>query len=95
LSILTDEEWKTLEEVFVDTQPASPLGAGWEVIVAGKDITAKEKVDLFSYVLANRDSLDYGEGKRNGSGAVEKNLGIHVGRRLKKLNMLWIEEFGL
>ena len=88
LSILTDEEWKTLEDVlyegdveaFVDTL---------EVIVAGKDITAKEKVGLLSYVLANRDSLDYGEGKRNGSGAVEKNIGIHVGRRLKKQGMSW------
>ena len=90
-SVLTDEEWTVLEgalyegdvEAFVDTL---------EVVVAGKEITAKEKVDLLSYVLSNRDSLDYGEDKRNGSGAVEKNIGIHVGRRLKKQGMSWSRE---
>lgn len=91
LTVLTDEEWKALEdplyegdvEAFVDTL---------EVIVRGKQISAQEKVDLLSYVLTNRDSLDYGEDKRNGSGAVEKNIGIHVGRRLKKQGMRWSKQ---
>ena len=57
-----------------------------------KDITPKEKRDLLEYVLNNLDSLDYGPDKRNGSGAVEKNIGIHVGRRLKKQGMRWSKE---
>lgn len=91
LSVLTDEEWVALQrtlyggdvEAFVDTL---------EVIVEGKEITAEEKAELLSYVLSNSDSLDYGKGKRNGSGAVEKNIGIHVGRRFKKQGMRWSKE---
>jgi len=91
LSVLTDEEWETLRhalyegdtEAFVDTL---------EVIVDGKDLPAEDKAELLSYVLGNSDSLNYGRGKRNGSGAVEKNIGIHVGRRFKKQGMRWSKE---
>jgi len=70
-------------EAFVDTL---------ESIVSEKAMTAKEKRDLLGHVLSNRDSLDYGTDKRNGSGAGEKTIGIHVGRRLKKQGMRWSKE---
>lgn len=89
--VVSDEEWKALQrclfegdvEAFVDTL---------EAVVTAKDMNPAEQTELLDYVLANKDSLNYGKGKRNGSGAVEKNIGIYVGRRFKRQGMSWSKE---
>ncbi|MFQ6608727.1 MAG: hypothetical protein ACE5EE_09350 [Fidelibacterota bacterium] len=82
-SIAEDVLYEGDVEAFVDTLQS---------IVSCKDLTLEQQSDLLDYVLWNRDSLDYGKDQRNGSGAVEKNIGIHVGRRFKKQGMRWSRE---
>jgi len=41
------------------------------------------------YSINNHDSIYYPPGERHGSGGVEKNIGILVGRRFKKQGMSW------
>ena len=89
--MLTEGEWESLRGALYEGDVEGFVGT-LEAVVDGKKITAREKVELLSYVLSNKDSLDYGKGKRNGSGAVEKAIGIHVGRRLKRQGMRWSKE---
>ena len=61
-------------------------------MLPSKDLGIKEGTDLLHYLRQNQDSMNYGHGNRNGSGGIEKNIGIHVGRRCKKQGMSWSHE---
>jgi len=57
-----------------------------------KNLTIKEQTNLLNYLCQNQDSMNYSRGNRNGSGGIEKNIGIYVGRRCKKQGMRWTHE---
>jgi len=54
-------------ELFIDTLRS---------IVMEKNISKENQEDLLGYIEHNIGSMNYGESIRNGSGAVEKSLGI-------------------
>lgn len=61
-------------------------------MLQSKNLTIKEQTDLLTYISQNQDSMNYSVDNRNGSGGIEKNIGIHVGRRCKKQGMSWSHE---
>ncbi|MDO9548455.1 MAG: hypothetical protein Q7J65_05795 [Candidatus Marinimicrobia bacterium] len=56
-------------------------------MLQSKNLTIKEETDLLNYLSQNQDSINYSSDNRNGSGGIEKNIGIHIGRRCKKQGM--------
>ena len=57
-----------------------------------KNLSGESVSNLIQYLINNRESIHYPPGERHGSGGVEKNIGILVGRRFKKQGMSWSHE---
>jgi hypothetical protein len=57
-----------------------------------KNLSGKSVDELMQYLVNNRKAIDYPPGERHGSGGIEKNIGILVGRRFKRQGMSWSHE---
>lgn len=86
--VLDGDEWSVLRTVLLEGDRQTFTDT-LEVILLDKGLDDEKRKKVLNYVRNNQDSLDYGPEKRNGSGAIEKNIGIHVGRRLKRQGMSW------
>jgi len=47
-------------------------------MLQSKNLIIKQQTDLPNYLTQNQDSLNYSRENRNGSGGIEKKIGIHV-----------------
>lgn len=89
--VLNDDEMNLVNQV-VYNQSSERLIETIHTMLQSKNLTLKEQTDLLSYLSQNQDSMNYSRENRNGSGGVEKNIGIHVGRRCKRQGMSWGHE---
>lgn len=86
--VLNDEEMDIVNQIIYN-QSSERLIETIHIMLQSKNLTIKEQTDLLNYISQNRDSMNYSRENRNGSGGIEKNIGIHVGRRCKKQGMSW------
>ena len=86
--VLNDEEMDIVNQIIYN-QSSERLIETIHTMLQSKNLTIKEQTDLLTYISQNRDSMNYSRENRNGSGGIEKNIGIHVGRRCKKQGMSW------
>lgn len=89
--ILNEEEMDSLNQMVYHESPEKVIET-ISGMLSSKDLGIKEGTDLLHYLRQNQDSMNYGHDNRNGSGGIEKNIGIHVGRRCKKQGMSWSHE---
>jgi len=89
--ILNEDEMNSLEQVIYPASSQEIIAAITDMLQS-KSAEIQEGTDLLHYLYQNQDSLNYSPDHRNGSGAIEKNIGIHVGRRCKKQGMSWSHE---
>jgi hypothetical protein len=89
--VLNDEEMEIINRTIYD-QSSERLIETIQDMVQSKNLTTEEQTELLTYLSQNQDSLNYARENRNGSGGIEKNIGIHVGRRCKKQGMRWSHE---
>jgi len=89
--VLNDEEMEIINQIVYD-QSGESLIETIHSMLQTKNLTLKEQTDLLNYLSQNQDSMNYFRDNRNGSGGIEKNIGIHVGRRCKKQGMSWTHE---
>lgn len=89
--VLNDEEMDIINQTIYN-QPSERLIETIHGMLQSKNLTIKEQTDLLNYLSQNQDSMNYSSDNRNGSGGIEKNIGIHVGRRCKKQGMCWSHE---
>jgi len=57
-----------------------------------KNLSGKSVDELMQYLGNNQKAIEYPPGERHGSGGIEKNIGILVGRRFKRQGMSWSHE---
>jgi hypothetical protein len=86
--VFNDDEMDIINQIIYN-QSSEKLIKTIHTMLWSKNLTIKEQTELLTYISQNRDSLNYSMENRNGSGGVEKNIGIHVGRRCKKQGMSW------
>jgi hypothetical protein len=89
--VLNEEEMDIINQMIYN-QSSELLIETIHTMLQSKNLTIKEQTDLLTYISQNRDSMNYSRENRNGSGGIEKNIGIHVGRRCKKQGMSWSHE---
>lgn len=89
--VLNDDEMDIINQTIYN-QSSERLIETIHTMLQSKNLTIKEQTDLLTYISQNRDSMNYSREYRNGSGGIEKNIGIHVGRRCKKQGMSWSHE---
>jgi len=87
-NVLNEEEMDILNQT-VYHESSKEIIKTISELLQSKDLEIKEGTDLLHYLHQNRDSMNYSRDNRNGSGGIEKNIGIHVGRRCKKQGMSW------
>ncbi|MCK4640743.1 MAG: UPF0236 family protein [Candidatus Marinimicrobia bacterium] len=86
--VLNDDEMEIINWTVYD-QSAEELVGKIQNLVRSKNLSIKDQTELLTYVSQNRDSMNYSREDRNGSGGIEKNIGIHIGRRCKRQGMSW------
>ena len=89
--VLNDDEMDIINQIIYN-QSSERLIETIHTMLQSKNLTIKEQTDLLTYISQNRNSMNYSRENRNGSGGIEKNIGIHVGRRCKKQGMNWSHE---
>jgi len=81
-NVLNEEEMDILNQA-VYRESSEEIIALISKLIQSKDLEIKEGTDLLHYLHQNQDGMNYSRDNRNGSGGIEKNIGIHVGRRCK------------
>jgi len=86
--VLNNEEMDIVNQTIYN-QSSERLIETIHSMLQSKNLTIKEQTDLLTYVSQNRDSMNYSREDCNGSAGIEKNIGIHIGRRCKRQSMSW------
>lgn len=89
--VLNESEAQELATA-VYQQSAEQIIARIQDICQQNNLSGEMVTDLMQYLLSNQKSINYPPGERHGSGGIEKNIGILVGRRFKRQGMSWSHE---
>jgi len=89
--VLSEDEMGIVSQMIYDSS-TEELIETIHTMLQSKELTFQEQTDLLTYLSQNQDSMNYSMDARNGSGGIEKNIGIHIGRRCKRQGMSWTHE---